>query len=313
MRVGYLPDMFGHVAQMPQILRAAGIETAVVWRGVPGRGRLPPLRLGRDRRLRGGRGVPARRIRQRRVHLRRPGPGRSRAVRGALPSLVRERSRARDGRNRPHAARARLLGACPDGATRRHARRSTSRTPRRTGSSHWRGELRSAARANLLPGRRLRPNRPQGGVRACGTVARALRRAACRRSTADDWPEPFLAQAWTRMFQNSAHDSICGCSADEVSAQVLVRYAEAEQIGRELAQRARCADRRGGSPRRLRGRESVAARAHRPRRAGRRRPGRVGGGRAGASGRHAPADAGDTPPGAARCGRRSSPARRWPR
>jgi alpha-mannosidase len=40
------------------------------------------------------------------------------------------------------------------------------------------------------------------------------------------------------MFQNSAHDSICGCSTDEVSAQVLVRYAEAEQIGRELAQRA---------------------------------------------------------------------------
>ena len=53
-----------------------------------------------------------------------------------------------------------------------------------------------------------------------------------------DRPEPFLAQAWTRMFQNSAHDSICGCSTDEVSAQVLARYAEAEHIGRELAQRA---------------------------------------------------------------------------
>lgn len=36
MRIGYLPDMFGHVAQMPQILRLAGIEQAVVWRGVPG-------------------------------------------------------------------------------------------------------------------------------------------------------------------------------------------------------------------------------------------------------------------------------------
>jgi mannosylglycerate hydrolase len=35
MRVGYLPDMFGHVAQMPQILRLAGIDNAVVWRGVP--------------------------------------------------------------------------------------------------------------------------------------------------------------------------------------------------------------------------------------------------------------------------------------
>src|SRR5579875_484758 len=33
--VGYLPDMFGHVGQMPQILRLAGLVHAVVWRGVP--------------------------------------------------------------------------------------------------------------------------------------------------------------------------------------------------------------------------------------------------------------------------------------
>src|SRR6266540_13869 len=33
--VGYLPDQFGHVGQMPQILRTAGIDNAVVWRGVP--------------------------------------------------------------------------------------------------------------------------------------------------------------------------------------------------------------------------------------------------------------------------------------
>ncbi len=35
MDVGYLPDMFGHIAQMPQILRLAGFRDAVVWRGVP--------------------------------------------------------------------------------------------------------------------------------------------------------------------------------------------------------------------------------------------------------------------------------------
>ena len=35
MRVGYLPDMFGHVAQMPQLLAHLGIDHAVVWRGVP--------------------------------------------------------------------------------------------------------------------------------------------------------------------------------------------------------------------------------------------------------------------------------------
>lgn len=35
MPVGYLPDMFGHVAQMPQILARAGFEHAALWRGVP--------------------------------------------------------------------------------------------------------------------------------------------------------------------------------------------------------------------------------------------------------------------------------------
>lgn len=36
MRVGYLPDMFGHTAQMPQILRGFGIDDACMWRGIPG-------------------------------------------------------------------------------------------------------------------------------------------------------------------------------------------------------------------------------------------------------------------------------------
>ncbi|MEL7210714.1 MAG: alpha-mannosidase, partial [Actinomycetota bacterium] len=35
MAVGYLPDMFGHVDQMPQLLRSFGLDHAVVWRGVP--------------------------------------------------------------------------------------------------------------------------------------------------------------------------------------------------------------------------------------------------------------------------------------
>src|SRR5260370_22792842 len=32
--VGYLPDQFGHIAQMPQILAGFGFTTAVLWRGV---------------------------------------------------------------------------------------------------------------------------------------------------------------------------------------------------------------------------------------------------------------------------------------
>lgn len=35
MPVGYLPDQFGHISQIPQILKGFGIESAVIWRGVP--------------------------------------------------------------------------------------------------------------------------------------------------------------------------------------------------------------------------------------------------------------------------------------
>jgi mannosylglycerate hydrolase len=45
MPVGYLPDQFGHAAQLPQILAGFGIDAAVVWRGFgappPGQGADP--------------------------------------------------------------------------------------------------------------------------------------------------------------------------------------------------------------------------------------------------------------------------------
>ncbi len=34
MYVGYVPDSFGHIAQLPQILQGVGIDNAVFWRGV---------------------------------------------------------------------------------------------------------------------------------------------------------------------------------------------------------------------------------------------------------------------------------------
>ena len=35
MRVGYVPDQFGHVGQLPQLLAGFGCEGAMLWRGVP--------------------------------------------------------------------------------------------------------------------------------------------------------------------------------------------------------------------------------------------------------------------------------------
>ena len=67
MEVGYLPDMFGHVAQMPQIL-APGRASSTPWSG----GACPRpitkhrLLVGGPRRLDGAGRVPAGRLRQRR-------------------------------------------------------------------------------------------------------------------------------------------------------------------------------------------------------------------------------------------------------
>jgi alpha-mannosidase len=52
------------------------------------------------------------------------------------------------------------------------------------------------------------------------------------------YPERLLRLAWRRLLDNAAHDSACACSADEVVDQVLVRYAEARQIGDGLAHEA---------------------------------------------------------------------------
>ena len=65
MEVGYLPDMFGHVAQMPQLLDQAGLDHAVVWRGVPVRGRQLRVRVDGPRRVERPGRVPRRRLRQR--------------------------------------------------------------------------------------------------------------------------------------------------------------------------------------------------------------------------------------------------------
>jgi hypothetical protein len=237
MRVGYLPDMFGHVAQMPQILRAAGLEITVVWRGVPSAvDRHRFLWEGIDgstvlaEYLPDGYGNAAHLFDEPGIPDLEPFEERYRPWFGDDDVLgmvgTDHMPLPRDLPSRvPSGARLGTLAEYLEGAS----------PPE--GATRWTGEMRSAARANLLPG--VTSSRIDLKA-ACGRAERWLERYAepLQALYGDDWPEPFLREAWSRMFQNSAHDSICGCSADEVSAQVLVRYAEAEQIGRELAFRA---------------------------------------------------------------------------
>ncbi len=101
------------------------------------------------------------------------------------------------------------------------------------------GELRSGARANMLMG--VTSNRVD--VKRRGAVAeRELERraeplAALFQAPAD-YPDRLLELAWLEMVRNSAHDSVCACSVDDVVDAVLHRYAEARAIAAGLADRA---------------------------------------------------------------------------
>jgi alpha-mannosidase len=103
----------------------------------------------------------------------------------------------------------------------------------------WRGEMRSGARANVLMGvASARIDIKQAAGRAERLLERYAEPLTALHVAADAWPAAFLRLAWGRVIQNSAHDSICGCSVDPVVDQVLVRFAEAEQVAGTLARRA---------------------------------------------------------------------------
>jgi alpha-mannosidase len=250
MPVGYLPDMFGHIAQMPQILRRAGIGHAVVWRGVPAAvdrhaftWQSPDGSAVRAEYLVGGYGNGA-------YLLAIPDRLADKVVRyvEASRTFYGDRSiLAMYGTD--HAVPSpRLAEIVADANTRRadiavrietlstyirafDAAVADPAVPDPATAPVWVGELRSAARANML----MNVTSARIDIKvAAGRAERILERyaeplAALHGSA---WPERLLELAWRRVVDNSAHDSICGCSQDAVVNQVLTRYAEAEQIGR---------------------------------------------------------------------------------
>jgi len=245
MRIGYLPDMFGHIAQMPQILRLAGIEQAVVWRGVP---------AAIDRHAFSWEGLDGSSVRA--EYLPRGyGSGAELAVAGqvaARAGALRDSMRPFYGddpllamfgndHTEPVPELVELVEAANEHAEGLRIELTTLPAALQATDGvelpHWHGELRSGARANLLMG--VTSARIDLKA-ACARAERALERYAepLQALYGESWPESLLAIAWRRVLENSAHDSICGCSADEVGAQVLVRYAEAEQIAGGLAEEA---------------------------------------------------------------------------
>jgi Glycosyl hydrolases family 38 N-terminal domain/Alpha mannosidase middle domain len=247
--VGYMPDQFGHIGQMPQILRLGGLERAMVWRGVP--------------------------LEVASTAFEWEAPDGSRVLTeymvfgyflgGAMLGTADPESLARAltdsvERLRPYMASDRMIvmvgydHAGPDatlperlalsgpytddiaaaiGSVAEHVHTEQVRAVPR-----WRGELRSSARAHLLPNvysARVHQKRERGRVEAL--IERVAEPLAAQ-VPGFGWPQDELRRAWTLLLWNGAHDSACGCSHDQVAIDVDGRFAESRTIGEDIAGRA---------------------------------------------------------------------------
>ncbi len=252
MEVGYLPDQFGHCAQMPQILALAGLPVACLWRGVPA----SVERDAFDWKGADGTVIPAQYL---------PGGyGNAVALFSGPPEGLPDRLESFTATMRPWHPEGPLLAmygadhSAPSGdITAAGLRLATlgeylALAPPAGGPAVVEGELRSHARANILPGvisariplkqvmgraervvtRYAEPlaalwlsERHGDAQDPAGRERRAADRTAARR---------LIELAWRGLIACSGHDSITGCGADETAQQVEARVAEAEQIGQAV-------------------------------------------------------------------------------
>ena len=238
MRVGYIPDSFGHISQMPQILRLAGFTDACVWRGVPEavdraafRWEAPDGSAVRAiylaRSYSNGASLPDTFeelvVRGKRIveDMAPFGPGAvvlamngtdHRAPESHLPALFADANARQDEISFRIGSITEYLRDAPG-----------------EDLPIWRGEMRSGARANLLMGV-VSARMPLKQLEFAASTS-LERYAEPLAAIAGTDAERILAKPWRGMVENSAHDSICGCGVDAVADAVAARYREAQRVG----------------------------------------------------------------------------------
>ncbi|MCD5345333.1 glycoside hydrolase family 38 C-terminal domain-containing protein [Agromyces sp. S2-1-8] len=251
MRLGYLPDMFGHSAQMPQLLRGFGLRDAMLWRGVPARvdshafaWTAPDGSTVRTEYLMDGYGNALDLF----------------ALPGQLDRLVREYRDQVAGRygsepilgmlgtdhSAPPADLMQVVEAAngeveltvdtAEGYVRRVAPGwAAGDDGALAGLPVVAGELRSHARGNLLPGVfSIRTNLKQAMADAERRLGVAERLDAAFGS---DDHRAFFDTAWYRLVESTAHDSVTGCGVDATASEVEGRLATAAHVARGVVLR----------------------------------------------------------------------------
>lgn len=248
--IGYLPDTFGHPAQLPQIFAGFDMESGVIFRGVqsttseflweaPDGTRLLTIYLP------GGYYNAMELARAPRYWLEEKlGTALEQAERFATAGVVL------------------LMNGCdhfqPQPATQSvldEANRLQDRVHLRQGTlSEYVGLVRENARDLEVKRGEWRFNRPSRITPGVLSARMYLKQADFRASTLlERGAEPLqalawalggkhdtglLGTAWRYLLQNHPHDSICGCSIDSVHRDNEARFRWAEEIGGDLVERA---------------------------------------------------------------------------
>ena len=244
--VGYLPDTFGHAAQMPQILRQFGIAHAVVWRGVespydlldwhaPDGSSVTTVYLTEGyylHPLHGPSWLHETQLLLSKLHARRDpalaGPlllthgGDHLAPHPELAVRIQDFNRKQDQFD------------LQQGTLLKHIQTLEARKAKRPTLS---GELRHNRSAFVLPDvlstrRYLKRLHQAAEDRLVGHIEPLMAQTGAR-ATEHAW----LQSAWRLLLQQQAHDSICGCSRDEVHQDMVQRFAQLHRCLDALEQR----------------------------------------------------------------------------
>lgn len=256
LEVGYIPDTFGHISQMPQILRGWGIDNAFVWRGYGGVDAPQEFRWESP----DGSAVlthwfPDGYFWMPFLHVDNPARPYEDRMGRVVNSIAHWSPRARTG--------ALLM---PYGGDHRSfdphlARKIAAANDELEGESviSWGtlNEYLDAVRAGNPELETVRGELRGGGMEyphifpgvLSARLYLKMRNAACQ-TMLERYAEPLNALAWTvtgrydadmlwraweYLVQNHPHDSICGCSVEPVHREMLTRFDQAEQLGEILA------------------------------------------------------------------------------
>ncbi|WAB84363.1 hypothetical protein OVN20_01965 [Microcella daejeonensis] len=260
--IGYSPDAFGHPADLPRILAGFGIDTALVWRGAP-----PDAS---EFRWRSPDGSEVYAVNQGyyEVDVLWSAEGRQERV---LAFLEREDARREGGpwllmNGADHVAPRDTTAVIDALAPLESARLEQSTLERfftelrstRPSPQVVEGELRHLGRAGtfLLPGtlstRVYLKQRNAEAEALLERIVEPLLAAETMTSRSGGVEEAHragpdvgdastvghLRHAWELLLENAPHDSICGCSVDEVHRENEVRFERVMQLGDQLVQRA---------------------------------------------------------------------------